>query len=312
MSTHIKFGGLYRAQVYHGDTDILKYDTGWFNNVITNDGLNLLGTGWDYGWDGSGRRLNVGTNGAPGAFTDSFITNPAGSGVGMVEIARGHNVTTAPYYGWSRYSGTFGIGAIVGTIAEVGVGASATSLLSRAQLLNVGGAPITITLGGIDRLTITYELRQYYDFSDQAFTVNIAGVSTNCVCRHYVHSNLSHTPIIGIPVKPRHLGGFYINGTAPFIGANNTTPPSGTAVAIGYIEDLPYVANSYKNTAILGMTAGQGIVNNVTAMTVMNYQTWYGGGTPGGGSWQFSFNPPLSKTQYEDLRITFEMSWARI
>ena len=310
MSIHVNFGGRYRLQVFHGNTDILKYDTGWFSNIITDNGLNLLGTGFS-------PSCFVGTNGAPGAAGDTAITNPVGAGMG--ELSEGNQITALPYYGWKRYTAAFAIGAVVGTIAEVGVGQSATNLFSRAQLLDVNGTPVTLTLGGIDRLTITYELRQYFDIDDQAFSVTVDGVATSGIRRILIRTlrapSNSMNPTLGRPAIAiaggSNASGFYTSGTTPFIGGDIYTVPSGTFVVANYYVAEQYVPGEHKNTAVIGLTSAQGIVSNITAVAVSVYDRWGPTWQVNGGDWQFSLDPPISKTQYEDLRLTFETSWGR-
>lgn len=309
------FSGRYRLQIFHADTDILKYDTGWFDNLITDAGLDLLGTGY------GGGTFWIGTNAAPATVTDTTITGPVGSVTNNFYL--NDVVTTPPCYGYMTYKAEWNISAAVGTFHEVGTGPSTTNLFSRALIADVNGTPVSLTLTAIDRLTLYYELRQYFDASDQTFNILIDGVATTCLRRpwygrveglHVFSPSLSKAMYVRPNTGGNDGGYFYTSGTTPFIGATPTEAPSGTAACpANYSAYDAYVPGSHQRTSHIGILANQGAVANITAkLNIPARNNTSGAGRENGGAWQYSFSPPISKTQYEDLRLTFVHSWGRL
>lgn len=294
---HVQFSGRYRLQVFHGDTDILLKDTGWFDNLITNNGLNLLATG-------IGVVVFVGSGATTPQFTDTAMETLLGSSNSMTSNTYATQTTTQPYYGWQKFSFAFGIGAIVGTIREVGFGIASNNLFSRALLTDVNGSGTTLTLGGIDRLVLTYELRQYIDTTDHTYTIDINGVSRSSLTRpgNIAGGGWARGGSIG---SQWTIMSAYHNGTTPYVGAI-TGYPSGTGDVLdgGVYAYTPgtYVRDWYG-------VYGAGADRNYTAI----YRTASGFNDAAllGGEWQFSLEPAVVKTQYQSFRIEGRYSWAR-
>ncbi len=303
---HVQFGGRYRLQVFHGDTDILLQDTGWFDNLITNNGMDLLGATYHDMY------CYLGSETAAPQVTDTSITSLLGSST-LFSDGTGVQVTTAPYYGWHSRSFTFGIGAIVGTIGQVAVGSSATNLFSKARLTNTSGTPTTLTLGGIDRLVLTYELRQYIDTSDHTYTIDVNGVSTSSLTRiaqlnttHY-DGNRIWAPTMDRGCRSEYLDRhMYYGGTSPFVGAI-TALPLGTEQFGNTYGWYAYTSGNYYCDLyfIVDTTSGE------HSYTAAHFAPNNSSSRACGGSWQFSLEPAVAKTQYQNFRLEARMSWAR-
>ena len=307
---NVQFSGRYRLQVFHGDTDILLKDTGWFDNLITNNGLDLLGNGFS-------PACYVSSDTADPAVTDTSIVNILSSVSSPALTGQTLNRSVLPYYGASMYTFSFGIGAIQGTIGQVAVGASSTNLFSKARLAGVGGSPTTLTVGGIDRLSLTYELRQYIRDTDISHSIAINGVSYNCVNRAMrIDGGGWWCPILGGAIGTPYSddtyaykdGHVYLNGTAPYIGAL-TSSPSGTAIDSSQGARIAYVAGTYVRNVYHIWTTAKGTLTNITAAS---FGLFWNGPSGSGGRWQSSIEgPTLIKTQYQNLRLDFQYSWGR-
>jgi hypothetical protein len=143
----------------------------WFDNLITNAGLEALGEAKAIGgW------CAVGTGNATPAFTDTVLQSQ------IAAVAGGSTsqgvVTSGTRYGWQRRNYSFAQGAVIGNVAEIGVGWNTTvSLFSRALV-----SP-TVSITSIDQLTVTYEVRMYVPTADKTGTVTIGGTTYNYVLR---------------------------------------------------------------------------------------------------------------------------------
>lgn len=168
-----ELSGRYKLEVRrHG---VLIHDTGWFDNLITDAGLNALGESVNIS-----AYVMVGTSNAAPAATDTALiaqiaskdtsTVPSKTSSQGVETAGGR-------YGWLRLTCPFAQGAVVGIVAEVGIGWNSTNVFSRS--LVSPAAPII----DVDQLTVVYELRMYIPTADITGTVNIGGTSYNYTIR---------------------------------------------------------------------------------------------------------------------------------
>lgn len=171
---HIQFSGRYKLQVRRQGR--LIRDTGWFDNLITDEGLESLGLARDIG-----AYVMVGTGNAPPLVTDltlqaqvaSHQTNTAPNKSSSTGVE-----TSGTRYGWTRLTMPFAQGVVIGNIAEVGIGWDSTHVFSRS-LVN---PPISII--AIDQLTVVYELRMYLPTSDvTGGPISIGGQNYNYTIR---------------------------------------------------------------------------------------------------------------------------------
>lgn len=307
---HVTFGGRYRLQVHHGDTDILLHDTGWFDNLITNNGLDLLGTGFT-------PSCYVSSNTAAPAETDTSIANILATSSTRSTYNNIYNNSGNPYYWAQQSSFTFAIGAVQGTIGQVAIGSSSSNLFSKAQLTEVGGSPTTLTLSGIDRLTLYYELRQYIRTTDLSHTIDINGSTYSCLNRAlYPSGQGAWCPLLGVAIGQNVSGdgnayretAVYYGGTTPFIGTL-TGAPSGTGVQSSSYSRSAYVAGTHARTVTSVWTTAKGAITNITAAVFGSTYSTLGNM---GGQWQSSIEgATLSKTQYQNLALEWQFSWGR-
>lgn len=184
-----ELSGRYKLEVRrHGK---LIHDTGWFDNLITNAGLNAMGQSVDIS-----RYVMVGTSNTAPANTDTILgaqvaskdndVAPSGATSAGVEIAGNR-------YGWRRITCPFAQGAVVGNIAEVGIGWTSTAVFSRSLVTPA------ISIVAIDQLTVVYELRMYLPTTNATGVVNIGGTNYNYTVRpnHAANANSAGTASSG-------------------------------------------------------------------------------------------------------------------
>lgn len=174
-----QLAGQYTLKKYKADTDELIQEIGPFDNLITDQGLNRVGTAV------FGQYIFIGTGTTVPTVADTQLVNYlnytgtyAPSGNWNAALLRGGS----PDY-WVQGAGTwrFPAGAATGTLTEVGIGwgttASTHRVSSRALIVDSSGSPISITVLPDEYLDVTYALRYYpYIGSDVVQTVTLSGV----------------------------------------------------------------------------------------------------------------------------------------
>lgn len=226
MTAHIQLpdvplAGRYKLEIRRRGR--LIHDTGWFDNLITNAGLEAIGEAkalCRYAMVGTDNTAPANTNTALGAQVASVDFNSATGAT----VASGV-VTSGSRYGWHRRSYPFPQGAVIGNIAEVGVGWTTTAVFSRSLV-----SP-AISLLAIDQLTVVYELRMYLPTTNATGAVTIGGTSYNYTIRPafaasalYSGQNFGWVPLLpGLGASTREWCVFNPSG---FRGASNYGPPA--------------------------------------------------------------------------------------
>jgi hypothetical protein len=277
-------------------------ETGWFDNLILNQGL-----------DGLGDTVSV----AQIAQVGTGTSTPAVTQVGLDAPIAASPATFYPYevisdgspsyttkYTWRHI---FAQGAVVGTIAEVGTSwtAAATGTsFSRALILNDSGTPITISLTAMDQLTVFYRVTLTPSITDTTGTVTIAGTDYDWTLRIsnaagfgaesgslFQMWNPATAAVYGTDAALSAITAFSISGTA------NSSPNSQTP------DVLAYTAGNYYRDAVYTWTPATG--NN----DIQGFQFSYG--LNGTFRFQMVLDAPLPKDNTKTLTITQRFSWAR-
>lgn len=296
---------MYRLVLNAGTAN--ETDTGWMDNIITDQGLDAFATPTVLGnWLAY---ASVGTGTTTPVAGDVALVTPLASTNNVVNT--GSSNTGSPnYYGRLDRSWTFAQGAVVGNIAEMGVGTSSggTGLFSRARIVDGTGTPTTLTVTAIDQLTVYYRIQITPDLTDSSGTVTISAV--------------------GYPWTSRI-------GACSSFGSNlsNLTGQSGIAL-VRYV--IPYAAGASLGaiTGTLSGTIGTGVVNGAySAYTpgslyqdyTLSYTTSQmnvSGGIGGlvvniGNStnywqaYQFVFSTPIPKDATKTMTLVMRTSWSR-
>lgn len=311
----IGVSGEYRFQVSKNGKVVR--DTGFFPNLITDNGLNLI-------CNASGATSNnfnfyfdhntplgtcyVGSGNASPEVADTQLvsriaaTSNKESTTGTSSFARGYAELVIVY--------AFGTGSVVGNVSEVGIGPSATSLFSRALILNSNGDPTTITILADEILTVTYRLRLTIPQVDisQSIDVYNSGVQipTNVTIRPFASETYPITSIAGQHsfawgVKRAFGNGAYSVATSSNTDLVGATAQSLTSTALpANIGIDPYVNNSFKRTGYATFSTTQS--NRDIAVWAYSF---------GPGCFQVKFDPPLQKTNQQALRLSFGYQVAR-
>lgn len=269
----------------------------WFDNLITDGGLNHLGVG------GVGGYCLVGSGSTPPANGDTALATFIAS-TSNYEVTTGA-ATSSPYYGWERFKYRFAQGAAAGNVSEIGIGWASTNanLFARTLVKDSGGNPTTVTILASEYLDVFHEVRIYAPASDLTSQVTIAGVVHDVIVRpSYVTAG---TPGRWRPFRSQAVaivGGYISNYAYSGTIGEQTVGPSGSTGTLS-VSSSAYVANSMKRTAVLSASLDSS--NFGSGIRSLEF------GTIGCGSWQIQFTPAIAKDNTKTLNLTVEVSWAR-
>lgn len=290
--------GWYKVTVRKQDGSVAR-ETDWFPNIITDIGLNRMGTG---GWMS---HCSVGTgSGAPVAGDSALGTFVASSSNIIQNVAAAQS--SEPYYGSRTQTWRFGAGDAEGNLSEVGVGwaAGGGSLYSRALILDGGGSPTTITVLSDEFLDVTYQLRIYPPTSDTVISVDDdgpAGTSHEITIRAAAVTTDKWHPTVNSAVR---LGTGSIAFTLVHSGGIGaiTTSPAGSSAFRTSIDEVAYSNDSLQRDVVVtwGLSAG----NFGGGIAALSFESDI-------GRFQFGLDPVIPKTSAQILNIGFRVSWAR-
>ncbi len=306
--------GEYRLVLNEG-TDREK-DTGWFPNLITDGGLDRLAINnpdiFHYSSIGTGTT-------APANADTTLQAYVAQSSTRTLDSSSNDGAST--YIAQTQSHWVYTQGAVVGNMAEVGVGwgALGTTLFSRARILDAGGSPTTLTVVALDQLTVYYKLTCTPQLTDITGTVSISGTSYNYTGR--ISGCASFFSSIGTIFGnasgsrfglPSGSGGFGMNTRSTQTLGAITSTPSGTSTnaAAGSGTVAAYVAGDKHLDGTFSVSPSEG--NSVGGIgTVVLFFT---------GSqqaYQYSFaatsgGTTIPKDNTKTFSLTTRFAWDRL
>lgn len=297
-------GGRYRIEVSDTKTKELKTDTGWFDNLITNQGLDFIGTMTSGANNVNTCRVGSGT--AIPIVTDVGLQTPITGSAGYTFVSS--TVTQLPdnVRKFSTvYKYNFAAGALVGTIREVtvGWGTGNVSAFSRSLLKDVNGNAIEVIVTANDLVTVYYELSTYVTTVDTVSTVSIGGTSYTLTIRPLV-VNSSYINSWGSANSsyPVSRGLYYV------VAAYTSTMTWDSTSSVNYTTSSSmstvsnYVNGSYERAVTLNITNGS--VVNVRALYLYTSYCLC-------GQWGFIFNTDVVKAANQKLDFVAKMKWGR-
>lgn len=308
--------GRYKMQVLRADGSI-KEETPWFDNVITNRGLDYLHSGpgeLNSRPNNLVTRCTVGTGSAVPAITDTNLSGPILGTVVVAANAVGTWITTTETFIRSTMTYTFAVGAVVGNVSEVGVGPGnfVTSppyddLFSRALVLDGGMMPTTITVLVDEQLRVFYTYEVYPDMAaDDSYVVNISGTNYTIALRPANLGTVNSDR--GTGVLNFSTGGSFDDAfqatSSGVLAAKTTRPPStGGNYISNSVTPNAYVLGDHTRTVTANMTtADANFAGGIGSCTFGNF--W--------GKWQMTFTPKIPKTNLQTLSLTFRITTVRI
>ena len=301
----IKIAGYYQITILRANGKI-EIMTPFFDNLITNQGLDLMGTGFS-------AIMWAATGNTPPAVTDTGLSGSiVGASSSWAETAKTSQLTTPPWYHETTYANTFAVGAVVGAVSEVGIGSgnatTVTSIFSRSLIKDAYGNPITITLTSADQLQVIYKLRHYLQYWASAADDIVTEVYINGLLRTCKRRPMSTTDADWW--SPRLGGAVIVHSTSHcgvFSGAlvTPTGSPSGVVGSSNTSNDA-YVPGSYTRGFSFYIPPQSG---NITVAGMHCGPNRYWGRF--GGRWQISIEPSFTKSNLQALNMSGYFSWDR-
>lgn len=327
VDLNIGVAGYYRCEVTKSRTGKLKYDSGWFKNIITDRGLveywNIPKVGGSD--NGSiGGICSVGTGNATPLVSDVALANWRADAIGtggftpdpnvvgyVAQVSTPGNPSYVPPYWFARYVYQFDTGAAAGNLTEVGAHPSNMShtsdMFSRSLIVDDDGNPTAITVLSDEILTVTWELRYYLDVTDHAFTFNLNGTPITGTYR-LCQAATQRVDTGGITYR-RPTINTYSNGTLGDVltgrptgqlGFINESSPTGSPIYTQFVNDISNSGTCYADTK--GTFAAGNGTGTIQAFTYENH------------IWAFQFgalSAGIPKTSGQQLQVAFRQIWGR-
>jgi hypothetical protein len=300
-----------RVKVTKGKGEIVTGETGWFKNIIVNNGRNGLA---DNSFTSRSVYCHVGTGStAEAAGQTTLASFLAASNTIQAEV--GTTQGAPPYYAKYVKTFRFAAGVATGTVREVGFSTQATDgdLLSRAVVRDPDGFQTAVEVRSDEWIDVAYEFRLYPDhvlpdggLDDGSGIIELLGVSTNYVIRPAFVTTLAHfeaeeTRALLRVVSVNQYARVY--GPAAVLGAVTAEPsdPFGYVTTVNSdIDAVAYVADSFNRDVYLTIDHSEGNPSGgIGAIRIHTYM----------GSYQMSFSPVVAKTSLITLTIAMNFAW---
>lgn len=272
-----------------------------FENLITNGGLNRLGTSNPI------MVFYLSADNTEPAITDSSLLSLLGGSTSKITNGTGDSsITVPPYYVSSYQTNRFAAGVATGNISKVATGwgtaARVDGLWSVALIKDISDNNTVITKLADEILDITYELRVYLPSVDNESTVTISGVPYTAKVRlsdlKSTWSGNSIAPVVTITSAVM----FQEN-----IGAVTGRPIGNLASVVA--SATTYVNNSFENKYVVNATIDKAnFITGVRSLSLANSSS---------NAWQVEFSrvsdgSAIPKTSEYSLTMPpFIVKWGR-
>lgn len=299
MSNTVQLAGRFKLVAMKADGSGRRDLTDWFDNLITDAGLNSLGAG-----AGFLTSCSVGSGSSVPAVTDTALGSTIASTVDRQETRTA--ATQAPWYCAFNERYRFPIGAAAGNLSEIGITHNGV-LWSRTLVKDAQGNATTITVLSDEILDVYYELRIYPPETDVVgnFTLNSVQHTATIRASNASSASWAYYFTSSLTGVNQALSADFNNGTnlGPVTGGFG----AGTATQSGALSYSDatwsnYIANSMQRQ-----------VRYTADLSKLNFSGGIGGGNLSFafGIYQVKFDPPIPKTNQMILRLDFMISWAR-
>lgn len=275
----VRRSGRVRLETLRGG--VVVADTGFTDNLITDSGISAMNAPGNINPFGT---LRVGSGTTPPAFSDTALVNQLASTATA-------NFSTVIHDGWavSTTATLFSVGAVVGSVGEVGFGSSSSSALTtRALIKDQTGDPVLVPVLADEQLRVTYEVRCRIPQSPVVTDMIIDGNT------HTVTITPTRTDVVGVwsGVVSGNPGSAWVKDAMP----GSLTPSSSGALS-----------DRRGSWVVWGPSSG----NAVGGVQSIEIAWTAGNGQIGLGGWNLAFNPPLPKDNTKTLRVELAAVSAR-
>ena len=284
--------GRYQVAVWRGGEMVAH--TPWFDNLITDGGLDRIGIGPYLTW------CVLGTGTAAVSYTDTGLT--------LLQASSNNLVSQATSAGWHQRVWRFPAGEAAGLLTEVGVGwdaeDSSSSSSDGVSLFSHALIPEPLPVGTSEIVTVTYELMLHPPDQDDVYQLVLRdGVLTTCTARAAYVGDAVDWGISGEAIAyaaGEDLAPLIYEGQ---IGAA-TAGPSGESASRSSVVARVYIPGTHylEQEGRWNLDRGN-FEDGIGAMLAR---------TNGYGAYQIGFDPPLDKICYDTLKLVSRVSWWRL
>lgn len=284
--------------------EITFRDTGFFQNLILDQGLNGFG---NVNANALYARFQVGTGTSTPSVNDTQLVSPVGPIMNSIDAGRDAGV--APdYFSAQNMTATSAVGAFGNAnLTEIGIGGSSLeSLFSRALIVDAAGNPTAFPIQSDEQLRVTYQLRLYPPLEDAEFDVDVSGMRHVIVRPLGVSSINSWSPVssnvsqVNVGLTDSSNNAFFDGG----LSGITEQVPQGATVSGSNSSALtlhPYNAGSFKRGHRRTWGAGNGNSNQFRTHR-LSYNCC---------QFQVQYDPPLAKNSEQTMFLEYEIAWGR-
>lgn len=303
--------GFFDIEVYQGDILVRKYH---IDNIITNQGLERFG---GYSPREHGRIADLSFcwlgDGTTFATADDIqLENPRTISsyreYGTSQEAYAH--PDNPYCAMTTYTYVFPTSTAIGSFTEIGVGSPfPDTLFSRATITDFESNVVRpIFVSSTESLKIYYNLVQCPYLEDTPFEINLGESQHQGIIRAAMCRSLTYWCPADDIAGPG-------NGTEPIKAYSGnlgsyTSAPGGIAKP----GETPYITGDYQPGSFQRMVFGRfkndqgNFAGGIKSILVNSRRNAY---ASIGGAFQLSFDPPIPKDEFKELRLYWYIQWAR-
>jgi hypothetical protein len=305
MKNLIKFQhglkGQYKTVLTKGNGTVIE--SPWFDNIILNSGLDLLGS-TTTSFVMAYLRLGTGTS-VPTATqvnVDSFLATINNN------VANTYLNSGSPNYHASTTLGySFAQGAVVGNVTELATSpnpGSTGDCFSRSLIVDNTNTPTALTVTAIDQLTVYYKITVIASTADFTGSFVISSTTYN-----YTGRKANIATLLGAPTSSMNnqftaiaqASSFGTNAALGPITSTLTGTQGGNFSSIA-IRDI-YTQGSY--------TCAQQVTYAANASYAVPIQGFFVSFSNGGNAYQIVLDQPIPKSNTNELKLKFGFSWGR-
>lgn len=296
----MEVGGEFQLRRLNGVTREVVEETPWTHNLVLDIGLDRFGAGLSHC-----THCRIGTGTAAPANSDTQLQSQSANTSNAISNSAS-NAGASTYASTTTTVWEFALGAVVGNMAEVGVGwsaSTASTLFSRARINDAGGVPTTITVLVTEILQVSYRFTIYPQVTDVTGNVTISG---------NVYAYTSRCYNAGNTFQLNANGTFFANllGCVATNGAINgitSSGASGTQLGLTSGGLQTYTNGTYYRDFLV--TANISTGNLAGGIQSMNISLQGGSGAI--AQIQIGYVPNIPKDGTNVLSMLFRFTWAR-
>jgi hypothetical protein len=299
INAETQLAGQYKYQITRANGQI--EESPWMNNLITDNGLNMLGESSATVFDAL--QVGTGTNAvaASQSTLTQFLKATALSFVGTVRLGG------AAHKSEHTYKAIFPQGDVVGIITELGVGRDTTgdgNIFSRALVVDANDVPTSMTIVALDQLTVFYKIIVTPPLNTVTGSFDIAGVTYNYTARVAAVDSFSGGQYFQAAYYFGRCNYAQFFGTDAVLGSILETLTGSGGSAGGSMTDVSYTPATHTRVSKITVGITEGNIEGGIQGIAVYFQQY-------ACQFQFVLDKPIPKTNTKTLTLDVSFSWGR-